>query len=309
LTGIYNSYDIIGDIAILRLHQASLNNYAQDVARVIMTVHNNVKVILAQVGPVTGDFRLRRLLHVAGENRTTTVYKEADCLFSVDLEKCYFSPRLSYERSRVARLIKPSETVVNMFAGVGCFSIVIAKRAATARVFSIDVNPAAIQFMSENIRLNKVYGRVIPMLGDARIFVAEQLWHVADRVLMPLPERAFDYLSPAVSTLKSSGGWIHYYDFEHADKNEVCFAKCRQYDDASVHPHFVQTFENSFRLAFNKFGNRSLLSCLNFVLNLSTLSSLPARASLMSFLNSASTLSNSGFIFLNDFMNDFMRES
>ena len=219
LVGVHNSHDIIGDIAIFRSPPASLNN-AQNIAKAIMAIHKNVKVVLAQVSPVAGDFRLRHLLYVAGENRTTTLCKESDCLFSVDLEKCYFSPRLSYERSRIAKLVEPNETVVNMFAGVGCFSLLIAKNVATAKVFSIDVNPSAIQFMRKNIRLNRVYGRVIPMLGDSKMIMEQQLLHVADRVLMPLPEKAFDCLPCAVSALKTSGGWIHYYDFEHVGKNE-----------------------------------------------------------------------------------------
>jgi len=219
LANAYNSYDIVGDIAIFRLSHASRKN-AQNIAKAIMSVHKNVKTVLAQVSPVAGDFRLRRLTHVTGENRTSTIHRESGCLFSVDVEKCYFSPRLYHERSRIARLIKPNETVVNMFAGVGCFSIIITKHVNTAKVFSIDVNPAAIQFMRENIRLNRVYGKVIPLLGDSKAIIDRRLQHAADRVLMPLPEKAFEHLPSAISALKTSGGWLHYYDFEHAEKTE-----------------------------------------------------------------------------------------
>ena len=214
----YNSYEVVGNIAIIRVPIASEN--AQDVANAIMGIQRNVKTVLVQVSPVIGDFRLRRLKHVAGENKTSTIHRESGCLFSVDVEKCYFSPRLSYERLRVARLVKSSETVVNMFAGVGCFSILIAKHANPTRVFSIDVNPATIEFMQENIRLNRVYGKVVPLLGDSKAVISSRLQRVADRVLMPLPEKALEYLPYAVKALKASGGWIHYYDFEHAKKTE-----------------------------------------------------------------------------------------
>jgi tRNA (guanine37-N1)-methyltransferase len=219
LVNVYNSYDIVGDIAIIRLPSASRQN-AQNIAKAIMCVHKNVKTVLAQQSPVAGDFRLRRLTYVTGENRTSTIHREYGCLFSVDVEECYFSPRLCYERSRIAKLVKPNETVVNMFAGVGCFSIIIASYVSTARVFSIDVNSAAFQFMRENIRLNRVDGRVIPLLGDSKTTIERRLRHTADRVLMPLPEMALEYLPSATSALKASGGWIHYYDFEHAEKNE-----------------------------------------------------------------------------------------
>jgi tRNA (guanine37-N1)-methyltransferase len=107
-----------------------------------------------------------------------------------------------------------------MFAGVGCFSILIAKLAGPAKVFSIDVNPAAIEFMRENIRLNRVYGRVVPLLGDSKAIIKSRLQGVADRVLMPLPEKALEYLPAAVSALKPSGGWIQVHVFEHAAKTE-----------------------------------------------------------------------------------------
>ena len=216
---VYSSFDVVGDIAIIKLPHAS-KELAKSVAKAIMGVNKNVKTVLLQESPVAGDFRLRRLTHVAGENKTSTIHKESGCLFSVDVAKCYFSPRLSYERMRIAKMVKPNETVVNMFAGVGCFSMIIAKHASPAKVFSIDVNPVAVQFMQENIRLNRVYGKVIPLLGDSKEIINSRLQRVADRVLMPLPEKALQYLPCAVSALKTSGGWIHYYGFEHAAKTE-----------------------------------------------------------------------------------------
>ena len=223
---IYNSFDIVGDIAIIKLPSTSSVS-PQTAAKAIMTRHRNVKTVLLQTSPVAGDLRLRRLTHVAGENKTSTVHREFGCLFSVDVARSYFSPRLSHERIRIAGIVKPNETVVNMFAGVGCFSIIIAKKVNTSKVFSIDVNPAAIKFMQENIRLNRVYGKVIPLLGDAKEIINSRLQRVADRVLMPLPEKAREYLPYAVSALKTSGGWIHYYGFEHATKAENPLEKAK----------------------------------------------------------------------------------
>lgn len=214
-----NSYDIVGDIAIIRVSEEA-RMFCKTIAEAIMTVHKNVKTVLAQTSPVSGDFRLRKLEHVAGENKTVTVHRESECLFSVDVEKCYFSPRLFFERMRVARLVKNGEVVVNMFGGVGCFSIIIAKHSNVQKVYSIDVNRAAIQYLEDNVRLNRVYGKVIPLLGDAKEVIETRLCHIADRVLMPLPEKALEYLPYALLALKETGGWIHFYYFEHARKNE-----------------------------------------------------------------------------------------
>ena len=219
LTQIYRSFDVVGSIAITRLPFYSIAN-ARKVAGVIMAVNRNVKTVLLQTTPVSGDLRIRNLVYVAGENTTRTIHKEFGCLFYVDLAKCYFSPRLSYERMRIAKMVEPNEKIVNMFAGVGCFSIVVAKHSKPSRVFSIDLNEIAFDIMQENIRMNRVYDKVFPFLGDSREIIHNRLQDLANRVLMPLPAKALEYLPYAISALKKSGGWIHYYDFEHAAKTD-----------------------------------------------------------------------------------------
>ncbi len=216
---VYNSFDIVGDIAVIKMPEDSVVN-ASIVAEAILNKHKNVKVVLTQIDSVSGDYRTRRLIHVAGENRTHTVHKESGCLFAVDLQSCYFSPRLSHEHRRIAQLVQPSEIVINMFAGVGCFSLLISKQVASAKVYSIDINPFAVNYMKENIKINKVTGKVVPILGDSKAIVEAQLCGIANRVLMPLPEKALEYLPAAVCALKSSNGWIHFHGFERAKKTQ-----------------------------------------------------------------------------------------
>ncbi len=226
LNQIYNSFDIIGDIAIIKMHNGT-NTNGKVVADKIMSIHRGVKSVFVQAGPILGEFRVRALRLLAGENKTITRYKESGCVFAVDVERCYFSPRLIYERSRIAGLVKPGEIVVNMFAGVGSFSIIIARTLEQTKILSIDVNPIAVRFMEENIRINRVFGKVIPLLGDSKEIIRADLQRKADRVLMPLPEKALDYLPYAISSLKKQGGWIHYYDFQHAVGNENPVEKTR----------------------------------------------------------------------------------
>jgi tRNA (guanine37-N1)-methyltransferase len=229
-----SAYDIVGDIAIIRLVEKQ-PKHCNEVGRAIMEVHRNVKTVLAQTNAINGEFRLRKLKHIAGEKRTETIHKESGCSFNVDVATCYFSPRLSGERMRIADQVVEGETVVNMFAGVGCFSIIIAKHAKVRKIFSIDLNPSAFQFMQENIRINGFYGRIVPILGDAGQVIQERLHNVADRVLMPLPEKALDYFPYALLALKGSGGWIHYYDFVHATKAEDPVGKVKAKALARLH--------------------------------------------------------------------------
>jgi tRNA (guanine37-N1)-methyltransferase len=185
-----------------------------------MQTQKRLKTVLCQASPVSGDLRLRKLEWVAGEKKTEALHKEHGCLFRTDLERCYFSPRLSHERIRISQQVQPGEVIVNMFSGVGCYSIIIAKNSAAKKIYSIDINPDAVRYMRENIRLNKVVGPVFPVEGDTKNVIEESLQNVADRVLMPLPEKAHEYLDYALLALKPVGGWIHYYDFEHAKKGE-----------------------------------------------------------------------------------------
>ena len=217
LRKVYNSFDIIGDIAIIK-HNDVQN--AEAVAKQIMAVHRNIKTVLTPVTRITGDFRVRELRLLAGENKTSTSHKESGCTFRLDVEKCYFSPRLSHEHLRIAKLVQAGETVVNMFAGVGCFSILIAKTQSQSKVYSIDINPTAVEYMEENVKINQVCDRVISILGDSKEIIQTQLQSVADRVLMPLPEKALEYLPYALLALKKTGGYIHYYDFQHAPGKE-----------------------------------------------------------------------------------------
>ncbi len=219
IDSLYRSYDIIGDIAVLRVPE-TLEGKARIMAEAVMRTHRRVETVLRQTSPVSREYRLRGLEWVAGERKSETVYKEHGCLFKVDLETCYFSTRLSHERMRIAQQVQPGEIVVNMFAGVGCFSIIMAKHSEAKRIFSIDINPNAVHYMQENTTLNRVEDQVVVVQGDARDVIEGELQGVADRVLMPLPMKAYGYLDCALSALKPHRGWIHYYDFQHANKDE-----------------------------------------------------------------------------------------
>ena len=212
---VYSAFDQIGDIVIVKIPD-SLAGKKAVVAEAILANVKTAKAVFAQASAVKGDFRVRDLEFLAGENRTVTEYKEHGCRFKVDVAKAYFSPRLSTERQRIADLVGDDETIVNMFAGVGTYSIIIAKANKTCKVYSIDSNPVANDLCAENAKLNKVSDRIVPICADATDTISEQLAGVADRVLMPLPERAKEFVGPAVTALKDRGV-VHYFLHVRAD--------------------------------------------------------------------------------------------
>ncbi|HZW82157.1 MAG TPA: class I SAM-dependent methyltransferase family protein [Candidatus Deferrimicrobium sp.] len=241
LRGVYNSFDIIGNIAIIKYDKIQNPDV---IAKQIMTIHRNVKAVFTPATRIEGDYRVRELRHLAGENKTSTIHKESGCTFRVDVEKCYFSPRLSFEHKRIAGLVGEGEVVVNMFAGVGTFSIIIAKAARLSKIYSIDVNPTAVKCMEENVEINHVCSQVFPLFGDSKEIIKTKLQGLADRVLMPLPEKAQEYLPFALSTLKQAGGWIHYYDFQHVQGREdpvekTKFIVAKKLDELGVGYEFI----------------------------------------------------------------------
>jgi tRNA (guanine37-N1)-methyltransferase len=212
LASLPRALDIIGDIVIIEI-PPELKAHESLIGEAILKIHKNVRTVLAKVGAVSGTYRLREFEIIAGEPKTATVHKEYGCQYHVDVAKAYFSPRLSHEHYRVASLVQKGETVVDLFAGVGPFSVLIAKKKADAKVYAVDINPEAIEFLKRNIRLNRVENRVIPILGDARQVIEERLLGVADRVIMNLPEKAMEFIDAACRAVKPSGGVVHYYAF------------------------------------------------------------------------------------------------
>ncbi|MGD0644598.1 MAG: class I SAM-dependent methyltransferase family protein [Candidatus Bathyarchaeia archaeon] len=212
LASLPQALDIIGDIAIIEV-PPELKPYKNFVGEAILKTHRNIRTVLAKAGAICGTYRLREFTFIAGEHKTQTTHKEFGCQYHVDIAKAYFSPRLSHEHQRVAALVQTGETVVDLFAGVGPFSVLIAKKNPTVKVYAVDINPEAVELLKVNVRANRVENRVFPILGDAKELSANKLKGVADRLIMNLPETATEFIDAACQTIKPNGGIIHFYAF------------------------------------------------------------------------------------------------
>jgi len=217
LTGyLPRSYDVIGDIAIIDLAEA-IQPFGQIVGEAIQKINPHLRLVVRKVGAVSGAYRTRQLEILAGTGSMETKHHEFACCYVLNLSTVYFNPRLSNERMRVAEQVGPEDHVVDMFAGVGPFSILIAKKHPNVRVCACDINPDAIEFLKENIFLNGLVGRVIPILGDAAKSMDHGLRAWANRIIMNLPSEAENYLPVALDILREEGT-IHYYEF--ASRND-----------------------------------------------------------------------------------------
>ena len=207
LQALPSGFDVIGDIAIIELPDLLLKE-KKTIAQALLSTFSHLKVVALKSSPVSTQYRVRGICVIAGEKRTVTVHREYGCLYKLDVASAYFSPRLGNERMRVARKVKEGERVLVLFAGVGPYAILIAKTRKPLEVVAVELNPAAVSFMKENARINKVNIRVIE--GDVRAVVPEL--GTFDRVIMPLPKDAGDFLDVALPKARANGV-VHFYDF------------------------------------------------------------------------------------------------
>ncbi len=229
------SYDIVGDIGILDLDD-ELQSFSKIIADGLMKLNPHLRMVVQKTEKTSGQYRIRGTEVITGIGTTETVHVEFSSKFHLDVTSVYFNPRLAHERMRIASQVKNGEVVVDMFAGVGTYSILIAKKQLGARVFSIDLNPSAYKYLKENVFENKVADRVTPYLGDAQEFASKSPG-IADRVIMNLPADSQAFLGAASKLLKREGGIVHFYCFASRDEE-------------------LQYLSDTFRSGIESFGRR-----------------------------------------------------
>jgi len=194
---------ILGEVIIVKIHPR-LREYEHDIGRALLQYYPRCFTVLADDG-IEGNLRRPVRRTIVG-SKSRTVHKENGVIFHLDAREVMFSPGNLRERMRMSRLGR-GETVVDMFAGIGYFSIPMAVHSRPKMVYAIELNPYAHQFLCQNIRANQVQEIVQPILGDCTI---ETPQGIADRVLMGMVQITDQYLKTGISALKP-GGMLHYH--------------------------------------------------------------------------------------------------
>ena len=210
------SYDIIGTIILLKLPNALLE-YQSQIGKSLLQSHKNIQTVCL-AAPVSGELRIREVTVIAGKKQTLTTHVEYGLSFDVDVATTYFSPRLASERKRIASLVKPGEIIVDLFAGVAPFSIMIARYAYPRIVYAIDKNKKAINLAQRNIKHNHVLDTVDPINADAKN-VKKIISVPVDRIIMNLPFSAYRFFSAALS-IAADKCILHYYDILRDEERE-----------------------------------------------------------------------------------------
>lgn len=220
------SYDTVGDIAILEIPKELIRKQ-KIIAEAIMQNNKHIKVCVKKSGKHEGRYRTRQVKWIAGERRTLTEHRESGVSMLVDVATCYFSPRLSSERLRVANMCKRKEKVLVIGAGVGPYPLVIA-RASGAKVTGIEINPVAYELAKKNVERNKLKDLVEIRKGDAKKILGKEKY---DRVIVMLPKTGEPLWKTAIKAAKSRA-ILHLYTFVPQEvmdkKNEKVHKLCRQ---------------------------------------------------------------------------------
>ena len=203
------SYERLGEVIIIDEDDP---DRARALADALVDSDIPTKTVLNRASKIHGEQRVRDWEVLYGEE-TDALHREYGCEFALDLAAVYFSPRLATERHRVTEQVAAGEQVFDMFAGVGPFTIPMAKRAEHA--VGVDINETAIEYLRANAERNSVSDRVTGIHGDVRETTDEYAgW--ADRLVMNLPHSANEFVDTAVA-LAGEDCVIHYYDIQHED--------------------------------------------------------------------------------------------
>ncbi len=175
--GLPHRWEKIGDVLVLKLPPTP------DVSRgALAALYAEVlgaRTVVEDVGGVQGPWRLPEVRWLWGDG-TETVHLEDGVRFKLDVAKVMFSSGNLPERIRMARLPRAGEVVVDLFAGIGYFSVPMAVHSEAARIVACEANPVAFRYLEDNIRINRV-ASVEPRLGDCREVAPSG---IADRVVM-----------------------------------------------------------------------------------------------------------------------------
>lgn len=203
-----SSYQKIGDIIILNLKEELWKN-EEEIGQVLIEKIPNTRTVCRRTGFIKNQYREPQVKVIAGDRNTETIHKEHGVVFKFDVNDIMFAKGNLNERKRITNLVRKDETIVDMFAGIGYFSIGIAKFSEPKKVYSIEINFVSYHYLWENIKLNKVENKIIPILGDCVVEIP-RLGRIAHRVIMGLLPSSKDYLLDAMKVVKQNG-IIHYH--------------------------------------------------------------------------------------------------
>ncbi|MHA1111953.1 MAG: class I SAM-dependent methyltransferase [Promethearchaeota archaeon] len=194
----------ISTVAILNL-KADLYDYKNEICKATMELLPKTSAVWIRTGIISGQFRKPEgLEHVVGSTVTEVIHNENNIRYKFDFTKIMFAKGNITERRYLPQLVKPGEIIVDMFAGIGYFSLGIAKYAEPKQIFSIELNPVSFKYLEENVRINKLDKIITTIQGNC----AEETLNLskqgiqADRIIMGVFPAPYEYIEHALTLVK-----------------------------------------------------------------------------------------------------------
>lgn len=209
-------YDVFGNIAVVKFRRDVNVREKKAWALEFLKGQKQIQTVLEKTDKFKGRLRVQKTKHLVGLKTKEALYKENGCIFRLNVDTCYFSPRLAAERKEVAGMIGKGESVLVMFGGVGPFAIVIAKLAKPRRIVSVELGKEPSAYALENVKRNKIAVEIVQ--GDVHKRVPK-LNEKFDRIIMARPNLKDSFLDVAFDCVEK-GGIIQYYGFYEEEKLE-----------------------------------------------------------------------------------------
>ena len=201
---------IIDKVALIRIPE-ELEKWVGDIGRLTLQYYPRVRAVYRWIG-VEGVERRPIVQHITGEHVRIVEHKEHGWKLRLDIERLMLCLGNSYERLRLARMISCDEVIIDMFAGVGQFTIPMAVIGRPRKIYAIEINSEAYNYLRDNVILNNVQDIVEPILGDCKKIVGGEIREIADRIVMGYFGGTLEAIPQALRGLKPSGGIIHFHE-------------------------------------------------------------------------------------------------
>ena len=202
-----DKWEKIGTVVTIKLpdelkqHQEIIGTAYREVLR--------CKTVLNDKGGILGVYRKPIVELLSGDRITETIHTEQGIRFKMDPQRIMFSSGNMTERRRMATISNSRETVVDLFAGIGYFTLPIAVYSKPKKIFACEINPIAYRYLCANIVLNHVTDIIEPLCGDNRKTAPKDC---ADRVILGYLQEPWSFLTVALECLKNQIGILHYHE-------------------------------------------------------------------------------------------------
>jgi tRNA (guanine37-N1)-methyltransferase len=215
LCHVSNRIHVIGDIAILSL-PAEVEGNKKEIAEAVISQSKNIRIVLNKISMLEGDCRVASFEVLSGIGGTVTNHKEYGFTYRLDVTQVFFNSHLAYEHQRVASQVRPGESVLVPFAGVGPFVVPIAARGA--KVMALEKSSSACRWLAENLRANDVEEGAAILNADA-FCVLQMITRNFDRAVVPTPY-GMDKILETITHAVRTGGAVHFYTFKRRQQIE-----------------------------------------------------------------------------------------